>query len=150
MSEISDELRKRAKTDYIAKRYGEDKWLSHLADRIDAEMVELPNDADGRPYSTSRDDECVWDNDGNEYCVDRLEYTGGDAPWDVVATNAKTGYQDAYTPDWFTHERPDSFERIAQELDAWCDEVDVDRDACGVPRALAGRIRRLAGRDEER
>lgn len=34
MSEISDELRKRAKTDYIAKRYGEDNWLIHLADRI--------------------------------------------------------------------------------------------------------------------
>lgn len=53
-------------------------------------------------------------------------------------------------PDVLTHERPDSWERIADELDAWCDRVDVDRDACGEPRELARRIRRLAEREDGR
>lgn len=39
-------------------------------------------------------------------------------------------------------------ERIADELEAWCDRVDVDGDACDVPRDLAKRIRRLAAKDE--
>lgn len=38
MSGISDEMRAHAKN----------AWLIHMADRIDAEMVELPKSADGK------------------------------------------------------------------------------------------------------
>ena len=47
------------------------------------------------------------------------------------------------------YERPDGLERIADELEAWCDRVDVDGDACDVPRDLAKRIRRLAEKEDE-
>ena len=43
----------------------------------------------------------------------------------------------------------DELRRIADELEAWCDRVDVDGDACDVPRAIAGRIRRLAAKKDE-
>ena len=50
-------------------------------------------------------------------------------------------------PSILTHERPDSWERIADDLDAWCDRTDVDGNACGEPRELSERIRRLAERE---
>ncbi len=145
---ISDELRRLAHAGSLSPFPVIE--LRHIADRIDTETVELPKDRDGKPYSTSGDAERVWDNDGNEYCVDRLEYTGGDAPWDVVATNAKTGYQDAYTPDWFTHERPDSWERIADELEEWSEDNRVNGNGEVFDRALqfSDRIRRLAERED--
>ena len=44
--------------------------------------------------------------------------------------------------------RVENEERIADELEAWCDRVDVDGDACEKPRDLAKRIRKLAAKDE--
>lgn len=117
MSYISDELRKRAKTDYIAKRYGEDNWLIHLADRID----EAVNGDDG------------------EYVVHSLRYS---VPrWVTLIKRAGEDTSCIVRPDVLTHERPDSLERIAQEIE----EAGVD--GC---TDWAERIRRLAGREDER
>ena len=43
--------------------------------------------------------------------------------------------------------RVENEERIADELEAWCDAVDVDGDACDVPRDIVERIRRLAEKE---
>lgn len=129
---ISDELRRVA-----------DEWdvtpLYALADRIDAEMVELPRDRDGVPI---RVEDTVYgdEEDGPEVvtCVGIVSTCHGWMVWAPVAR----------CPDELTHIRPDSFKRIADELEEWCDDVDVDEDACGKPRDLADRIRKLAKRED--
>lgn len=105
-----------------------------LADRIDAEMVELPRDANDEPILPG---DTVWGCiSGTQMAVHELELT------DRWAISTDTGFIPKASA--VTHVRPDSFERIADELEAWCDGADVDGDACDVPRGIAVRIRKLA------
>jgi hypothetical protein len=133
-STIGDELREWAcaHASDVGKRE-----LGRIADRIDAEMVELPVGADGRPI---RPEEAAYLKDGSEFLVAVLKLT--DCGWMAY----RPGDHVSRSPGDLYHERPDSWERIADELDAWCDRTDVDGDACGKPRELARRIRRLAER----
>lgn len=115
--------------------------LDAIADRIDSELVELPTSADGRAW------------DGSEYGF----WTGA---WrgeyhdlhDLVLRPGGWYVEDdcgnRYAAESVWRERPDSWERIADELEAWCDGADVDGDACDTPRDLAERIRKLAKVDE--
>lgn len=110
MSEIGDELRKVA-----------DEWdvtpLYALANRIDAEMAELPRGKDGRPIRVT--------NDTNEWRQ--------------------------FKPEWLTHERPDSWERIANELDEWRFEHmrGLEADDLNDLSLFADRIRRLAEMEDK-
>lgn len=127
MSKISDELRKVADEYDVLPLYG-------LADRIDTEMVVLPKDADGVPIHAG---DTVWGCiSGMQMAVHELRLT------DRWTISTDTGFIPKASE--VTHVRPDSFERIADELEAWCDRTDVDGDACGKPRELARRIRKLA------
>ena len=151
MSEISDELRKRAKTDYIAKRYGEDNWLIHLADRIDAEMMELPRDRDGVPINVG---DTVYGEDGRAWHVEGISL-GWWAKWvegHVVHAMGDSGQWRDLMPEWLTHERPDSWERIADELEEWSEDnrVNGDREVFDRARDFSERIRKLAEREGER
>lgn len=144
MSAIGDELRAWVKdADLLFTQIVE---LNEIANLIDERMVEWPLGADKKPVrpgqtvylsplGNTRDGfvrGISFDTDGPTVCVER------------------EGALMAMMPEWLTHERHDSFERIADELDAWCDSVDVDGDACGEPRELAARIRRLAEREDGR
>ena len=132
MTRISDEIRK------VADEY-DVLPLYKLADRIDAEMVELPKDADGVPIHVG---DTVWGCiSGMQMAVRQLRLT------DRWTISTDTGF--APKASAVTHARPDSFERIADELAAWCDGADVDGDACEKPRDLAKRIRKLAKREGE-
>lgn len=150
MSRISDSLREQARHLCDDGRHMslDSDQVECIADRIDAEMAELPRGKDGRPIHA---EDTLYDSDGTQWTVTHIYYYSPDDGPDVVAQhgNAEINFE---PPDYhgMTHERPDSWERIAQELEAWCDRVDVDRDACGEPRELARRIRRLAGREDER
>jgi hypothetical protein len=110
--------------------------LRALADRIDRELVELPRDADGAPIHVG---DTVYLDDGRKAEVRRIQLSERENSicFDVC------GDFFSLWPEHLTHTAPDSFERIADELDAWCDRVDVDGDACEKPRALAERIRKL-------
>jgi hypothetical protein len=137
MAKISDEIRK-----WCADLDSEDilcttETLYTLADRIDRELVELPKSADGKIW-TGRET-CFWTGATEEYRheFNSLAYING--RWCVEDNDFER-----YPAVSVWYERPDSWERIADELEAWCDDVDVDGDACGVPRELARRIRRLA------
>lgn len=124
------------------------KWFRNIADRIDAEMAELPRDRDGVPI---RVDDTVYGEDGRAWHVRGV--TIGEMSEDsryTIRVTGDTGEWRHYKPEWLTHERPDSWSRIADELDEWCDRTDVDGDACGELRALASRLRRLAEREDER
>lgn len=139
MAKISDEIRK-----WCADLDSDDilcttATLYTLADRIDRELVELPRDADGVPIHVG---DTVWDVDnGIEFTATSITlYASGVAKVDASCE----GCHAHTSPSDFTHTHPDSWERIANELEAWCDSVDVDGDACDMPRDLADRIRKLA------
>lgn len=115
--------------------------LHALADRIDKELFELPKDRDGVPIHVG---DTVYLDDGRKAEVRRIQLSERENSicFDVC------GDFFSFWPENLTHTAPDSFERIADELEAWCDDVDVDGDACDKPRDLAERIRKLAKEDE--
>lgn len=77
--------------------------------------------------------------DDGEYVVHSLRYS---VPgWVTLIKRAGEDTSCIVRPDVLTHERPDSLERIAQEIE----EAGVD--GC---TDWAERIRRLAGREDER
>lgn len=117
MSKISNELRNWCDDPYM----GRVDDLYSLADRVDAEMVELPISADGKIW-TGRE-VCFWTGATNE---DRHIFgyiARKDGRWYVVEDTGGTRY--VAEEVWF--ERPDSFERIADELD---EMVEYVREAC--------------------
>ena len=111
--------------------------LRELADRVDNEMVELPKDADGEVIHVG---DTLYDRASDQKIhVEALRFDG---LWEIRTV---LGY---VMPRWYVHERPDSFERIADDLDKWCDGADVDGDACGKQREFAERICKLAKEGE--
>lgn len=143
MTKISDSLRewtRRARADeHMSLRE-----LDAIADRIDKELVELPLSADGKIW-TGRE-VCFWaEARGGAWALHSLRSLDliDGSRWYVRDTGG-LGYEAGAA--W--HERPDTFERIADELEAWCDRVDVDGDACEKPRDIVERIRKLAAKEQ--
>lgn len=137
---ISDELRKWCDDAYSDKKIRTINDLYAIADRIDSEMIELPKDADGVPIHVG---DTVYLDDGRMARVTHIELLRNSNSI-VCWTSGKYG---DHLPSSLTHEHPDSFVRIADELEKWCDSADVDGDACGKPRDLAERIRRLSEKE---
>lgn len=135
---ISDELREIAD-----KFYTTTEKLRYLADRIDSEMVELPRDNDGVPIHVG---DLVYLGDERKAIVTEIDTKDSGVVidcWDGII-------HVEYHPADITRNLPDSWDRIADELEKWCDSADVDGDACGKPRDLAGRILRLAKKESQR
>ena len=111
--------------------------MRDLADRIDAEMVELPRDRDGVPIHVGDAVRFVG-RDDVELKVDHIKFFK-----DKAKVYAMSERHAAYSnPTDFTHTRPDSWERIADELDDWTAVLaDCDVDAA---HEFADRIRKLA------
>ena len=134
MAKISDELREWAgllETSAYTKVTAEK--ISAIADRIDAEMAELPRDKDGKPIHVG---DTVYGKDGKAWCVRGV--TIGEMSEALRCTISVASDTDGWRhirAEWFAHERPDSLERIADEIE----ESDVD--GC---TDWANRIRRLA------
>jgi len=138
MSKISDELRAAGNRLFLRGSDGYGTIMS-LADRIDAEMVELPCDRDGVPIHVG---------DTVYGCISgrKSQATGlrlEDA-W-VILTNHGFG-----EPHIFTHSSPDSWERIADELDEQADSLTKDGYAWqeDTIHDFADRIRKLAKEGE--
>ena len=125
-------------------------YLDAVSDSVLAKhgLVRLPVDADGEYIHIG--DVMEWCDSGETLTVDGigrdvLFYIDGEnAEW-TAARNKR--HRHAPTVE---EERPDSLDRIADELEKWCDHVDVDGDACGKPRALVERIRRLAAKEDQK
>lgn len=141
MMKISDEMREFVMCENLgAYQIAE---LRRIADRIDEEMVELPKDKDGVPIHVR---DLVYMDDGRRACVVEIDIKD-----DYVLIDCWDGNRYvAYPPSDTTHNPNDSWERIADELEEWCDSADVDGDACGKPRDLADRIRKLAEKEGKR
>lgn len=138
MSKISDELRQYCKD--LHKGAPNYMTLMAIADRIDAEMAELPRGKDGKPIRVG---ETVYGEDDKAWCVRGVvigqwtEHTKSP----VVYATGDSGQWRNLLPWLLTHERPDSWERIADEIE----ESDVD--GC---TDWADCIRRLAEREDGR
>lgn len=119
--------------------------LRELADRIDRETVELPKDRDGVPIHIG--DTVYGKASGKRYIVKRLHLA---EIWGVQTWGVST-YSDGFVDtSSLTHERPDSLERIADELQEWSETVDVpdNRKIFDGAAEFADRIRKLAAKKE--
>lgn len=137
MAKISDELREFADAEVLSAIQISD--LKHMAKRIDAEMVELPKDKDGRPIHVG--DTVYGCRSGMKMTISELRMTA-----DGWSISTSRGY---LTDAEVTHTRPDSWERIADELEGLSvDSMVSDTNllsSCALD--LAKRIRRLAERE---
>lgn len=147
MSEIGDELRKVADECLIGVAKTR---VSVLADRIDAEMVELPRGKDGRPIKPGQTVYKAVNGDDGEYVIHSLRYS---VPgWVVLIKRVGADASCIVRPDVLTHERHDSWECIADELEELCDDAAAERrirvsDQDALHK-YAERIRRLASRED--
>lgn len=144
MSDIGRELRDKA-CRCLDQHGPTAEWMRELANRIDAEMVELPRGKDGKPIRVG---ETVYGEDGRAWCVRGVvigqwtEHTKSP----VVYAMGDSGKWRNLLPWLLTHERPDSWERIADELEEWSEgnRVNGDSEVFSRAREIADRIRRLA------
>lgn len=118
--------------------------LESIADRIDNEMVELPKSADGKIW-TGRET-CFWTNAEQEGYHEFDSLTCRNGTWFVEDIN-----NTAYTAESVSLERPDSFERIADEIDEWLICASNSHNFCQITddsenalRYISDRIRKLA------
>lgn len=114
--------------------------LEAIADHIDAEMVELPKDADGVPIHVG--DTVYGCRSGMKMTISELRMTANG--WSISTSR---GY---LTDAEVTHTRPDSLERIADELDEQAGSLTKDgytwqEDAI---HDFADRIRNLAKKED--
>lgn len=115
--------------------------LDRVADAMDG-MVPLPVGADKSPL---RPEEHVWGEDGREWVVTAIAGDGYGV-W-IREPRKPEGAAKPARGRWFTHERPDSFERVIRDA---IDAGEVTR-AAELPtpedrvRALVARCERLAG-----
>lgn len=141
MSDISRELNRMAdEYDFLP--------LYALAGRIDEEMVEWPLGADKKPIKPSQTVYKAINGDDGEYVVHSLRCS---VPgWVALIKRVGTDSSCIVRPDVLTHERPDSWERIADELDEWSEDnrVNGDDEVFDRARDFSERIRRLAERED--
>lgn len=145
-SDISDELRRLAHDEGV---YGDAcVGLRDLADRIDAEMAELPRGKDGK---TIRVGETVYGEDGVAWRVRGVTIIPVTDTWidrPVRATDEFDNWSDL-KPEWLTHERPDSWECIAQELEDASEHFRAtDKESFSALLDFADRIRGLAAKED--
>lgn len=140
MSDISDELRRLAHDEGV---YGDAcVGLRDLADRIDSELMELLRDRDGVPIHVG---DTVWGCiSGTQMAVHKLGLT------DRWTISTDTGFIPKASA--VTHARPDSFERIADELEEWSEDnrVNGSGEVFDRARGFSDRIRKLAKSGDKR
>ena len=114
--------------------------LRALAKRIDNEMMELPKDRDGVPIRVG---DTVWDCiSGMQMAVRRLRLT------DRWAISTDTGLMPKASA--VTHVRPDSFERIADDIETFGNEADINDATVEFLCKIQGRLYELAKKDGQR
>lgn len=134
---ISDELREFIDERDLYPRYIAE--LRRIAKRIDAEMVELPKDADGVPIHVG--DTVYGCRSGMEMTISELRMTANG--WSI---STSSGY---LTDAAVTHTRHDGLERIAAELEEWSEDnrANWSSDVSDRAAEFAYRIRKLAEKE---
>ena len=124
------------------------EYFGLLADRIDNEMVELPRDADGVHIHVGDE---VYTPSENVANVTSIRFHV------MCSFHGGGGVSTTFSPTDLTHARPDSFERIANDIETaegWCDgEGEYGTGITSVKestlREWAERIRKLAEKEDK-
>jgi hypothetical protein len=147
MSRISDELRMFAGEAFSGWSVPY-KTLCDLVDRIDAEMAELPRGKDGRPIHVGDTVYKAVNGDDGEYVIRSLRYS---VPgWVVLIKRGGADASCIVRPDVLTHERPDSFERIADDIETFGNEADINDATIEFLCKIQERIYGLAKKEDQR
>lgn len=152
MSEISDMLMESAddmeRNPGVVQHLGPE-FLRGLACRIDKTMVEWPLGADKKRIKPGQ---TVYDPCGGEWDVTDVVFPI--IPGIALVTLEHDGTEITRFSVDLTHERPDSLERIADELERYandsCGEDEIDGATASTLVDFADRIRRLAEREDGR
>ena len=136
---ISDEIREFVRRSY-ADEYMDPRELLALADRADAEMVELPRDIDGVPINVG---DTVYLEDGRKAEVSRIILGQEKTSIDLWMCDKGSFFFSVAQRD-ITHAVPDSWGRIARDLEDW-----AEGNISGSAQSFAGRIRKLAATKED-
>lgn len=136
MDKISDELRDACDISVHDE-------LRVLADRIDSEMVELPKSADGK----------IWT--GREVCFwTSAEKEGYHSFGCVALRNGKWHVEDIDGMDYEAgsvwYERPDSLKRIADDIETFGNEADINDATVEFLCKIQERIYMLAKKEDQR
>lgn len=146
MTMISDEIRELIDDEDLYP--GQIAGLRLIADRIDAELVELPKDRDGEPIHVG-DTVYACDDPSLEYKASYIEYGRNAVTVGMYATDIQTYRK----PSYISHTRPDSFESIADEMDKFVDDTPgIDTFYASTAsrlRDFADRIRKLAKEQDD-
>lgn len=147
MAKISDEIREwcdiRASNEVaFIDKYDCDK-LRALADRIDNEMVELPRDMDGLPIHAG---DTVYLEDGRKADVSCVHIARNSTSIDFETCDDGRIFFSIESKH-FAHERPDSWERIADDIEESKGTVLISENTLD---GWAYRIRRLAEKEDKR
>ena len=137
---ISDEIREKAhELEGYLETLVTANELEDLAGRIDQELVELPKDAEGVPIRVG---DTVFDRQSGERMhVYGMRY---ESQWGL---RTDLGYMET---SWLVRIRPDTFERIADDIEDFCADYEIKGDHEVFDRAMdfADRIRKLAAKKE--
>lgn len=144
MSKLSDKIREWCDDAYSGRKIRTTKDLYAIADLIDREMVELPKDKDGEPVHVG---DKVYLENGQQAEVDRVLIGREEFSIDCHTCDTNKLIISYPTVD-STHTGPDSFERIANELDEMVDGPGPADDVCEMLADTADRIRKLAEEDK--
>lgn len=137
------------KNERLEKEKGElkaelDDWKGNAEGFDPDAYMRLPVDADGVPIRIG--DEVNIDGDA----MTVLGYRLHNDMLLLITKNEKMELIFTPEPSKVRHLKPesaDSWERIADELDEWCNRVNAAGGTCDVPRGLAQRIREVAERE---
>lgn len=143
MAKISDEIRKWADDMDSDDVLCTTATLYTLADRIDSEMAALPKTADGVPVHVG-DTAYTVDGDGFEIVQIIIDQ---DNPSRIVCST-RNGLDTMRLPSSVFHTRPDSWKRIAHDIETVV-PIDDESDE-RFRRELADRIRMLAEKEDKR
>ena len=139
MSKIGDDLRDYCKKVLCYTHYYDKFW--HFADRIDAEMVELPRDRDGVPIHAGDT------LDGYGKTIEVVEMRYGRSGWVLISRDGN-GYVDTFA---FTHRHAPTVEDVLRALtdEVWnrCCEGATESDS-GIDGLVAECAAKLRLADE--
>lgn len=139
---LSDEIRKWADDAYSGRKIRTTKDLYAIADLIDSEMLILPKTADDVSIHVG---DTAYLEDWREVKVIRFIFEH-ETPTIICSLDDNPDV--VRLPFELWHERPDSLERIVDDIEAFGNEADINDTAVEFLCKIQERIRDLAAKSE--
>ena len=143
MSKLSDKIREWCYDAYTGRKIRTTKDLYAIADIIDSEMLILPKTADNVPIHVG---DTAYLEDGREVKIIRLIFEH-ETPTIICSLDDNPDV--VRLPFELWHERPDSLERIANDIETFGNEADISDAAVVFLCKIQERIYALAKKEDE-